>query len=76
MSAPDRAFSSADNSGVGTTGVGLVAMLRWLANRVRRALSAAAIKGLLMVFSFEESQNSHKSLNSLSLHGLVVERRQ
>jgi hypothetical protein len=72
MSAPDNAFSSADNSGVGATGVGLGAVLRWVANRVRRALSAAAIKGLLMVFSFERLQNCLKSLNSLSFYGLVA----
>jgi hypothetical protein len=56
--------------------VGLGAALRWVANRVRRALSAAAIKGLLMVFSFERLQNCHKSLNSLSFYGLVATRRQ
>jgi len=39
---------------------------------VRKALSAAAIKGLLMVFSFERLQNCHKSLNSLSFYGLVA----
>jgi hypothetical protein len=71
MSAPDNAISSADSSGVGVAGVGLGPALRWVVNRVRKALSAAVIKGLLMVFSFERSQNCHKSLNLLLIYDLL-----
>jgi hypothetical protein len=53
MSELERALSWAFSSGVGMADAGRGVALRCAAKSVRKALSAAIIKGLLMVFSFE-----------------------
>ena len=54
---------SALSAGVGVTGMGRGVALRWGANKVRKALSVAAMKGLLMKYSPPRSQKCHKLLN-------------